>query len=180
MANTGMGLRCVRYAIVEQAEFHAEIEYNYNFTRFEVENARLLSIMDTLGVNLNPAIIWNAIPWSFVIDWLINVGKFLDGLKISNMEPTVNITQFLWSTKVRRRVRCYLEPNPASAQKIVIQKTYLPDLYETAYRRGVELPTESSILSSGLSYKEFSLGAALAITRAWKPKQWRRFVAAIR
>jgi len=180
MANTGMSLRCVRYAIVEQAEFHAEIEYNYNYTRFQAENAQILGFLDSLGVNLNPAIIWNAIPWSFLVDWLFGVSRWLNTMKTSNMDPVINITQFLWSTKVRRRVRCYVESNPTFAQKLVTQKTFLPDIYETAYRRGVDLPTSSSIKTSGLSSTEFSLGAALVITRRPQRKNWRRYVSSTR
>ncbi len=147
-----------------QATFHAEVEYNYHFTQFQVEHARLLATLDALGVNLNPAIIWNAIPWSFVVDWVLGVGQYLSKGTVLNMAPVTNISRFLWSWKVERRV----STNISSWGALNSFPTFyadLPDLYESVYRREVGIPYGSSILSSGLSAKELSLGVALAITR---------------
>jgi len=179
MSLTGCSLTMNRYAIVEEATFHAEVEYNYSFTRFQVENAQLLGLLDAFGINLNPAIIWNAIPWSFLIDWVISVSKWLSGRATLNLEPQINISRYMWSSTVKRRVRCYVSTNTAFPRKIMVPNMYLPDLYETAYRRNVQIPYSNSIFSSGLSSKELSLGAALAITRVWKPNN-RRLMSAKR
>jgi hypothetical protein len=159
------GFRCVRECIPDQyAEFHAQVEYNFWFTRFQTENAQLLGMLDALGVNLNPQIIWNAIPWTFVIDWVADVGQWLGNHKTLNMEPAVNISRYMWSWKFGRTVRTRL------AAKMGLETnytgyTYLPDLRETIYRRQSETPTKTQfLLGSGLSPKELSLGVALLIT----------------
>lgn len=144
--------------------FHAEIEYNYYFTRFQTEHAQLLGLLDALGVNLNPAIIWNAIPWSFVVDWVVGVGRWLNDRAVLNMEPTVNIMRFLWSYKRERTIKYDVlsSSNPTPRPRTY---TRLPDTHETSYKRQVGLPSGDSLITSGLSARELSLGLALAITR---------------
>jgi len=145
--------------------FHAQVEYNFSFTRFQTENAQLLGMMDALGINLNPAIIWNAIPWTFVIDWVINVSKWLDKRKVMNLEPAINISRYSWSYTTMRTTRTRIRTYP-NTPWTHMPWMYLPDLYEQTYRRSSELPTYDSLLAvSGLSSRELSLGVALAITR---------------
>jgi hypothetical protein len=162
-----------RLVYTDVAVFHAEIVYNYNFTRYQVEHAQLLGMLDALGVNLNPAIIWNAIKWTFVVDWFIGVSRWLSDRAVLNMEPVTNIQNYLWSVSYRRRILVSRRLSRAIRQVDLgptIYKTLpsisLPVVTETAYRRQVELPSVGSITSSGLSLKEFSLGAALVIANS--------------
>jgi hypothetical protein len=43
-------------------------------------------LLDNFGFELNPRIIWEAIPFSFVIDWFLNVGNFLERYKVDALE----------------------------------------------------------------------------------------------
>jgi len=145
------------------AVFHAQVEYNFWFTRFQSENARWLGLLDALGVNLNPAIIWNAIPWTFVIDWVINVSKWLDGRKIMNMEPAVNISRYMWSWRYSDLVRMRMSALPYASTSRT-GDVYLPGFRRTIYRRQLDKPDQAQFLTgSGLSSRELSLGVALAI-----------------
>jgi len=175
----------VRRLVVNSASiFHAEIQYNYNYTGYQAAHAQLFGLLDALGVQPNPAIIWNAIPWSFVVDWVFGVSRWLDQYKYSNMEPMTNIRSYLWSITRKRSV--YLSLRNASMEQMPpwwnwwyqgypsLSNT-LPGVHETAYRRDVGLPTISSILSSGLSLKEFSLGAALVLSRRYTPRRAKRW-----
>jgi hypothetical protein len=157
----------------ESTVFHAEIEYNYNYTRYQVEHARLLSFLDAFGVNLNPAIIWNAIPWSFVVDWVLGVSRWLDSLKTVNMDPVVNIRRYLWSV-TRKRLISVSAGNSRTAvlppKCKDIPPVPLPLVHEEAYRRQVGMPEVSSIVASGVNFKEFTLGAALVFARKWRPR----------
>jgi len=161
----------VRYVYTEPTIFHAQIEYNFNFTQFQLANARVLGLLDQLGVNLNPAIIWNALPWSFVVDWVISVQRWLTGFKQGNMDPVINIRRFLWSIKRQRRitvVRSLERPKYyAETPAVIIRPPEIPypSLNEVAYRRTVEAPDANSLLASGLTPKEFSLAAALVLSR---------------
>lgn len=137
--------------------FNATMEYSYSLPSLDLEESLMGAWLDTLGVNLNPRIIWNAIPWSFVVDWVVNVNSWLDNFRNRNIEPVVDIRGFCWSIDVQRSVLTdfTLDSNSPVAR-----------LDEHSYLRRV--PTRSAMLAgiktSGLSSKEFSLAAALALT----------------
>lgn len=172
----GHQLHVVRKVLVDQPSiFHAEVEYNYHLSQYQLEHARVLTLLDSLGVNLSPAIIWNAIPWSFLIDWIVGVSRYLGERKVINMEPVINITRYMWSWSAQRKVKVYFEEVPGQTQRPLCPRTYLPTLVETIYRRDVDMPAYSnSLYASGLSGTELSLGAALVTTRAWVPNRGRR------
>jgi hypothetical protein len=153
-----------RQVYYEPTEFHAQIQYNYNYTGYQVEHAQLLGHLDALGINLNPAIIWNAIPWSFAVDWLVGIGPYLDSLKTENMRPVINVRRYLWSIKRRRRI-VVSKGTYIFGSGQLISTSQMPVVTQTAYRRSTALPSHSSIELSGLTPKEFSLGAALVIAR---------------
>jgi hypothetical protein len=161
-----------RIVVNDASTFHAQLQYNYHYTDYQLEHARVLALLDAFGINLNPAILWNAIPWSFVVDWLVDVGRWLSTQRIGNMDPKINIMQYLWS--VRRTRRIYVSSKVTS--RVYYPGTGISDMHpptsithpvvtETAYRRQAGLPTASSFLTSGLNSTEFTLGAALVISR---------------
>lgn len=162
-----------RTVVSEPSQFHAQLQYNYHYTQYQLEHARVLALLDAFGVNLNPQIIWNAIPWSFVVDWLVDVGQWLGTTRVGNMDPKINITQFLWSTRRSRRITVTSRITSAKyyAGYDPFGPSYPPEgithpvVTETAYRRDAGVPTVSSLTTSGLNPTEFSLGAALVITR---------------
>ena len=153
-----------RHVSYQPTVFHAQIQYNYNYTGYQTEHARLLGHLDALGVNLNPAIIWNALPWTFVVDWVLGIGPFLDSTKVGNMEPLINIRRYLWSVARSRRISVSKGTKVAQGGP-VITSNYMPSVSQTAYRRSVGIPSMSSIVLSGLSSSEVSLGAALVIVQ---------------
>lgn len=52
--------------------------------------------LDALGIELNPVIIWDAIPFSFVVDWFFDVGGFLGRYSTDSFElPVVLIDSYL-------------------------------------------------------------------------------------
>jgi len=159
-----------RLVYVEPSRYHAEIEYHYRYSDFQAEYAQLLGLLDAFGVNLNFATIWRAIPFSFIVDWVIGVGRFLDRLKLRNMDPTINIHGFLWSVSRSRKVDCkigrYSSNYPPNIDRWAPQTNYpLPSTVETAYRRDNLLPEVYSFETSDVSSVEFTLAAALGISR---------------
>jgi hypothetical protein len=152
------------------SEFHAEIEYTYRYSQFQVEFAQLLGLLDAFGINLNPATIWRAIPFSFIIDWVISVGLWLDRLKLRNMEPAINIRRYCWSVKRSRRIDCSISRYSAnypvnSAAYAPNYSTPLPTVSEVSYGRWTTLPDRTSISTSSLDSEEFRLGTALLLSR---------------
>jgi len=43
-------------------------------------------LLDSFGIELNPRILWDAIPFSFVVDWFLDVGSVIGRYRIDAME----------------------------------------------------------------------------------------------
>jgi hypothetical protein len=67
--------------------YHATMRYRYKIigTDLATWQGELDALLDTLGLNLNPAILWNAIPFSFVLDWIVKVGDWLEQFKVTHV-----------------------------------------------------------------------------------------------
>jgi hypothetical protein len=78
-------------------------------TNFETN---LRGLFDVLGFELNPRIIWDAIPFSFVIDWFFGVGNWLQGFKIDALELPVSCIDASVSYKETLKVESTLFINP--------------------------------------------------------------------
>jgi len=159
--NTPCGVTATpnRLVILDPAEFHVEIEYSFHYTQWQKQHAALLTFLDKLGVNFDPAIIWNAIPYSFLVDWVVRIGPYLSQWKTTNMEPVINISNALWSVKRRRHTVCTLDDG--LGQKGIP----VSSVREEAYRRSPFTLTPHLIESSGLSLTEVSLAGALLGSR---------------
>lgn len=157
-----------RVSRTDESKFHAEVEYLYVYSAFQVEFAQLLGLLDMVGVNLNPATIWRAIPYTWLIDFVVHVGRWLDRLKLRNMDPTLRVDRYLWSILRRRRTDCLLvrQSNyPPNANVFVPGSTVMPTVQETSYGRFTTLPDMTSFTTSEVTSDEFTLASALAISR---------------
>ncbi len=158
-----------RSVTTHSAVFRAHMQFRYYYSAFQVENQKILGLLDAFGVNLNPRILWQVIPWSFVIDWVLGVGRWLEQFEVKNMEPRINVLQYCWSVKKMRSIgtRCIYTASRYYGQSSKHPPSYidLPQVDETSYRRGIDPPTGNSFTTSGLSPTELSLGAALLISR---------------
>jgi hypothetical protein len=148
-----------RLFVLDPAKFHVEIQYSFHYTEFQKQHAASLALLDKLGVNFDPAIIWNAIPWSFTVDWVLGIGRYLHSWKTANLEPVIDIHRALWSIKRKRRIICNVDGN--WGQKGVP----VSFVQEEAYRRSPFVLTPHLIESSGLSLTEVSLAGALLGSR---------------
>lgn len=145
--------------------FHVELKYRFHFMTYQKVYGEFLTFLDTMGVNFNPAIIWNAIPWSFVIDWVAGVNRWLDQFKVQNMEPVVVILDCLWSQKLERTTVIDTVVN-ADSLKLPRQRHHAVTFVESSYKRTSGYrPVTEALRLSGVSLKEFTLGSALALTR---------------
>jgi len=159
-----------RQCLNAPTKFHAEIEAAFTWRQYQIEHARLYSLLDDLGVNFNPRIIWNAVRWSFVVDWVFQVGKFLDGLHIGLMDPMINIYRYCDSVSRKRSIYLTREISvPVDGVWGGGSRVSAPVVTETSYKRSTSLPTLASLQTSGLSSTELSLGAALGLTHRRRP-----------
>lgn len=120
--------------------------------------------LDLLGVSRNPAILWNAIPFSFIVDWIVSIGAKLDRLRLDNIEFKTEILDFCHSAKFKRRVTYDLAVFNQDAAGVYYSLPYVTtdSCVIERYERKTGYPSISLALqTSGLSVREFSLAGAL-------------------
>jgi len=164
MVGVGRKKRQVKYT---EALFRSQLDYSYYFSQYQRENAHILGLLDALGVNLNPAIIWNAIPWTFVIDWVVNISSWLDNFKVGNLDPVTLIHDWSWSTTVDRTTTTFQRLHEGTNDQTPFRLT--SSCHEVAYKRSTKyLDIGSALSTSGISPKEFMLASALAASRQYR------------
>lgn len=146
--------------------YHATIRYRYAIPS-EIRSVvgRLRAFLDTLGVSQNPAILWNAIPFSFIIDWFVDVSGYLERLRIDNIEFKTEILDFCHSAKIERTIDMQMAgSNYNYAAGGEIRLAYLPtdSCTKSVYERKLGLPNFlTAMQTSGLDWRKFSLAGAL-------------------
>lgn len=61
--------------------------------------AKMKGLIASGGFNHPARVIWNAIPYSFVVDWFFHVGKLLDSLTVQPFGGQYDVVDVGWSTK---------------------------------------------------------------------------------
>lgn len=145
--------------------YSATVRYRYPVPEGLRSNVgRLKALLDTLGVSLNPAIIWNAIPFSFVIDWIVNINRFLSALRVDNIDFKTEIVDFCHSVKYERTIRMDMGGNTYhySSGYSLLGNSTTDYCRKSVYERRVGLPNYLGAMQvSGLNPREFSLLGAL-------------------
>ena len=86
----------------EEVELHATMQFSYSVGGYSRLLQEIGGWMDALGINLNAQIVWNAIPFSFVVDWFFNVGEWLGSQKGEVLPVITSVTQYCHSVKYRQ------------------------------------------------------------------------------
>lgn len=162
-SSNGMSFYLRRDVRFVRPRFNATVTYSYKLSQFEREHARVLGLLDAFGANWTPQIIWNAIPFSFVVDWFVKIENWLGNFKLNNIEPVTELYSFVWSISGRREIKLGFQPNSlnqlAIAPDLVWTHVVNEDFYKRVSERRVNMYRELEV--SGLSLKELSLALAL-------------------
>lgn len=159
--NTGTAVyRRVSYPL-DTPTFRASLKYSYHINT-PVKDLMKASILDYLGLQLNPQIIWNALPWSFCVDWVLGVNRWLGQFNATNVSLTTSIHRFNYSVKWHRYVECTTRFHTCQEPLSATVNQYRHD--EVYSRRAAEPDLSRHITLSGLNLKEFSyIGALIGV-----------------
>jgi hypothetical protein len=157
-----------------RSHFYAQLRFIARWSDNQHKYAKQLALVDALGLSFNPKHVWDALPWTFVIDWVFQVGDFLDQFAKGALDPVLDILDYSWAVKREREITLsslvyddVVDSGSPFQQPNVVN---YPIFRETAYRRQpMALDTRTSALvRSGVSSHELTLAAALVITRKRK------------
>lgn len=128
----------------------------------------LRAMLDSFGVELNPRIIWDALPFSFIIDWIINVGDILERFKVDAMELPVDIVDSCLQYTESRAISSNLTLDKGSSTSSI---NHWPT-HATLYRRFQRMPiapTFEVLQASDVqmpSARQITLGFSLIVANA--------------
>lgn len=158
----------------EGIRYHAAMRYRYKLPSdiFGV-GGKLKAYKDLLGINGNPAILWNAIPFSFIIDWIVNVSGYLERLKVDNIQIQTEILDFCHSARIERNVslsigseKIFAYYNGGTLVRLPRAERVLDTCKKISYKRLVGIPNfRAAILQNNLSPRKFALAGALGGAR---------------
>jgi hypothetical protein len=99
------------------------------------------ALVGTLGLNNPAGIVWNALPFSFILDWLFRFGDFLNLHKVQPFVGEWNVKDLTWSMKYQSQ---WDVTRTAGFQPGGIQSDrYEAAIFANRYERGVGLPAFS-------------------------------------
>lgn len=146
--------------------YSATVRYRYRMPDDIRSNVGVLkAALDTLGVSRNPAILWNAIPFSFIVDWFFNVSGTLNRMRVDNIDIKTEILDFCHSVKYEKVVQMSMRGTSWTEANGYKYQTWgvTDSCVKTVYERRTGIPNLlAAIQTSGLNARKFSLAAALA------------------
>lgn len=121
--------------------YHATARYIYTLPEMDSTLEKVYAHLDTLGVRLDPSIVWNAIPFSFVVDWVVDVSGFLGSFARDNYPIKFQLLDFCHSYKWHKEAElsCSYQSDPT------LSTTLIPEGYPLK-------PGERSIYTGQRSY----------------------------
>lgn len=106
-------------------------------------------------------VIWEAVPYSFVVDWFVDVGGVINALQPRFQVPCAVVNSFCNCVKASCNVPLYEWDGPNATGRAV----RFGDLSYKFFHRTVEPVSASTVLGSGLSWSKGLVGGALAIQK---------------
>lgn len=113
-----------------------------------------------LGTNISPSLLYKITPWSWLVDWMSNVGNIIDAVSAAALDGVVSKNVFLMM-KYRRDIVLTQELNmigkPISFE--------FRRIVESKQRGHALTPYQFSLLPGQLSAKQWSILGALGISK---------------
>ena len=132
----------------------------------------LRAYLDALGFELNPRILWDAIPFSFVLDWFFDVGGWLQRFKIDTLELPIILADSCLQYKESLKVEHYWKYTPDGLYTGYPTSGSASQSYTTFHRMPI-YPDQSgataqgwSMLNQNQAINLLALGTALSKLRS--------------
>lgn len=140
---------------VPEVTYTATMVYSYSLPDLgpDAEQALRAFSADLLGIQWNPRVLWDAIPYTFLLDYVVKVGDWLDQFKIRNLEPEVVIWDFIHSIRYVAERRHWVYPWQLSKNG---GWCYCGCMRQHVYKREsrVSIDVYDTLITSGLSGRQ--------------------------
>jgi hypothetical protein len=171
---TGIGASSIvnirSVATLLSATHSRTVKYHFTCPELKGTTARLRQFVDAFGV-FDPAALWDIVPWSFVIDWMVGIGPWLHKHKPQFFPATLNIDDYCETVRVEYLVEWYVTYNGCSfsaPSDIESDGTYTEKIgteVAVAYHRRPYQPTVFRSIKPGIKspFSHYRLGISSAL-----------------
>jgi len=156
------------------AECHRSVEYHFVAPEFRGWTSRLAQFVDAFGV-LDPAALWDAIPFSFIVDWFYGIGNWLHKNRPQLFPADLKITNYCESIKFKTQIKFYASYTSWSGdiRENLVDQHICTKLRTSYVRRVCKPPADVGISApkfnaSFLSIRRAFISAALLGQRAFR------------
>lgn len=156
---TGFGNRYRLREYCDIEEQHASaFDFSYLIPQYSNEELRWRALADTLGLKITPSQFWTVLPWSFVVDWFVDVGGFLESYENDWLQPWIKLHQGCYSRRIKGTIRVV-------AEQCVYGSAQFPgiNMVLSQYIRRVGLPNFSAV-TDPLDADKIRLGTSLLLS----------------
>jgi hypothetical protein len=108
-------------------QVNSSLSYSYDVPVMAGVLDRIGQMCDALGINItDSSIAWNAIPFSFVVDWFLNIGEYLHEQRTDWVDIDVTVDDYCRSAKVvTNREVVWLFRSSLSEGSVSVEKTLM-------------------------------------------------------
>jgi hypothetical protein len=170
-ATSGGKPSVVRWAEwVQRPVYHATMRYIYTLPHMSEFGEKVAVHLDNLGIRLDPSIIWNAIPFTFLVDWVVDVSSFLRSFARDNFPITTTVRDFCHSLTWSRlcgvdivpKNRPFKSPRPVP---LPVTSINVARNYYTYYSRVKASPNLHSATIRGPKLRQAALAGSLLLNK---------------
>jgi hypothetical protein len=153
----------------DQWLYHATMDYDYTVQELVEWDSQFSGFCQQLGVRLDPSIIWNAVPWTFVLDWFVRISDWLQANYTEDVMSS-KLTVHNWSESSKMKIRYDISMGDsvpgANIYRFTDQLPFQGFFYASVYRRGPSVPPDletyrSLDVDKGISSPRYAVSAAL-------------------
>jgi hypothetical protein len=172
---------------VKRPTYHASLRYQYSVPKVDDATAYAQLALDRLGVRLDPSIVWNAIPFTFLVDWVFDVGGYLGTFARDNYQIDVKVREFMHSIAYSREAEIDLTYDADSALDGTVRFNHYPKRVQVGFYRGSfksydrknANPSVTAARLRAPNIRQASLAASLIMSRtSWGRAQGYQYVTA--
>lgn len=154
------GQIAAQYEWVEEPVYHATLVYTFRLPPdIDTILGQCKQWLDAFGVSLDPSILWNALPFSFIVDWFFGVGSFLHSLRRDNIDLQVTVLDFCHSAKIHARCTHYIRQDMLPLTPVWVSQF-------KSYHRSKALPGFISSSANPFSKAHFELATSLTVVNS--------------
>jgi hypothetical protein len=142
----GIYSKYYQYGSLSETTFNATLKYTYQYTKRSTIDA----LRHYWGMNLTGEALWNMIPFSFLVDYVLGVGQAISLMEHDENVHT-NITQyaesFLTTKSYGYHLNTALSPSPVLIDfNFATGKRLISGTESTLYTRRVTVPNQGAVL----------------------------------